>query len=92
MTFEDNSELSSFLLTFVASFDIIISRYYDIKRGVRMNKSDVSTYEKIMIPLRLPPDLYQKMNDKVQKEKKKQRGYSINQFLTSLIEKDLEEK
>ena len=57
-----------------------------------MNKSDVSTYEKIMIPLRLPPDVYQKMIEKVQKEKKKQRGYSINQFLTSLIEKDLEGK
>lgn len=57
-----------------------------------MNKSDVTTYEKIMIPLRLPPDTYQKMMDKVQKEKKKQRGYSINQFVTALIEKDLEEK
>ena len=84
--------IAIFLLTFALHFDIIISRYNDIKRGVRMNNSDVSTYEKIMIPLRLPPDLYQKMNDKVQKEKKKQRGYSINQFLTSLIEKDLEEK
>ncbi len=57
-----------------------------------MNKSDVTTYEKIMIPLRLPPDTYQKMVEKVQKEKRKQRGYSVNQFLTSLIEKDLEEQ
>ena len=57
-----------------------------------MNKSDVTTYEKIMIPLRLPPDIYQKMVEKVQKEKRKQRGYSVNQFLTSLIEKDLEEQ
>lgn len=56
-----------------------------------MNKSDVTTYEKIMIPLRLPPDVYQKMIERVQKEKRKQRGYSINQFLTSLIEKELEE-
>lgn len=57
-----------------------------------MNKSDVPTYKKIMIPLRLPPDVYQKILDKVRKEKEVKRGFSINEYLTSLIEKDLEEK
>ena len=54
-----------------------------------MNDTDVITYEKIMIPLRLPPDTYEKMMDYVQKEKKKRRGYSVNQFLTNIIEKEL---
>ena len=54
-----------------------------------MNKTDVIPYEKIMMTLRLPPETYQKMMDKVHREKKKQRGYSANQFLTSIIEKEL---
>ncbi|MBO4338429.1 MAG: hypothetical protein K5755_00725 [Clostridiales bacterium] len=57
-----------------------------------MNKSDVKTYDKIMLPLRLPPDTYQKMMEFVQKEKKRARGYSVNQFLTELIEKELNRK
>lgn len=57
-----------------------------------MNKSSVPTANKIMLPLRLPPDIYEKMIAFVQKEKKKNRGYSVNQFLTELIEKELEEK
>lgn len=56
-----------------------------------MNNSDVSTYEKIMIPLRLSPNVYQRVLERVQEEKKKQRGYSINQFVTSIIERELEE-
>lgn len=57
-----------------------------------MNKSKTPTSEKIGIPLRLEPELYEKMMDRVQKEKKNQRGYSINQLLTELLEKELKEK
>lgn len=57
-----------------------------------MNKSKTPTSEKIGIPLRLEPELYEKMMDRVQKEKKNQRGYSVNQFLTELLEKELKEK
>ena len=57
-----------------------------------MNKSKTPTSEKIGIPLRLEPELYEKMMDRVQKEKKNQRGYSVNQLLTELLEKELKEK
>lgn len=57
-----------------------------------MNKTKTPTSEKIGIPLRLEPELYEKMMDRVQKEKKKQRGYSVNQLLTELLEKELKEK
>ena len=57
-----------------------------------MNKSDVPTSNKIMLPVRLSPETYEKMMDYVQKKKKKQRGYSANQFLTEIIEKELEGK
>lgn len=56
-----------------------------------MNKSKTPTSEKIGIPLRLEPKLYEKMMDRVQKKKKEQRGYSINQLLTELLEKELKE-
>ena len=57
-----------------------------------VNKSDVITYEKVMLPLRLPPEVYQKVREKVYLEKEKNRGYSINEYLTALILKDLDEK
>ena len=57
-----------------------------------MNKTKTPTSEKIGIPLRLEPELYEKMMDRVQKEKKNQRGYSVNQLLTELLEKELKEK
>ena len=57
-----------------------------------MNKSNTPTNEKIMIPLRLPPDIYHRMMDEVQKKKKDERGYSVNQYLTDILAKDLEEK
>ena len=57
-----------------------------------MNNSKTPTSEKIGIPLRLEPKLYEKMMDRVQKKKKKQRGYSVNQLLTELLEKELKEK
>lgn len=57
-----------------------------------MNKTKTPTSEKIGIPLRLEPELYEKMMDRVQKEKKNQRGYSVNQLLTELLEEELKEK
>ena len=57
-----------------------------------MNKSDTPTKQKISIPLRLPPELYEQMMEVVQKKKKKERGYSVNQYLTEILTKDLEEK
>ena len=54
-----------------------------------MNKTGVFTYDKVMIPLRLPPETYEKLILHVQNEKKNQRGYSINQCLTDLIEEKL---
>ena len=57
-----------------------------------MNKSNTPTNEKIMIPLRLPPDIYHRMMDEVQKKKKDERGYSVNQYLTDILTKDLEGK
>ena len=57
-----------------------------------MNKTKTPTYEKIMIPLRLPPDIYNRMVDEVQRRKKDERGYSVNQYLTDILTKDLKEK
>jgi len=56
-----------------------------------MNKTDVITYEKVMMTLRLPPETYANMIDKVQKIKKEERGFSVNQYLTELVERDLKE-
>ena len=57
-----------------------------------MNKSEIPTYQKIMLPLRLEPEIYDLMVARVQKRKKKTRGYSINQYLTELIEEDLKRR
>ena len=57
-----------------------------------MNNSDTPTYQKIMIPLRLAPELYRAMMEHVQREKKDERGYSVNQYLTELLEQDLKDK
>ncbi len=54
-----------------------------------MNKTETITYQKILMPLRLPPETYRKMMDKVYAQKAKNRGYSANQLITALIEKDL---
>ena len=54
-----------------------------------MNKSNTPTHQKIMIPLRLTPEIYNKMVDKVQKRKKDERGYSVNQYLTEILTNDL---
>ena len=57
-----------------------------------MNKSDTPTRQKISIPLRLPPELYEQMMEVVQNKKKKERGYSVNQYLSEILAKDLKEK
>ena len=56
-----------------------------------MNKTNTPTSRKIMIPLRLPPELYDQMMEEIQKRKKKARGYSANQYLTELLSDDLQE-
>ena len=57
-----------------------------------MNKTKTPTVDKKTFPLRLPPDIYRKVRYEVQKEKDKGNyGYSINDFLTEIIEKGLEE-
>ena len=57
-----------------------------------MNSTKTPTNDKTVLPLRLPPELYNKMRKKVNKKKDKVRGYSINEYLTELITKDLEVK
>lgn len=54
-----------------------------------MNNSKVSTNEKVMLPLRLPPEVYQKVRRKVNAKKDDIRGYSINEYLTELVMNDL---
>lgn len=54
-----------------------------------MNNSKITTREKVMLPLRLPPDVYQKVRKKVNAKKDDVRGYSINKYLTELVMKDL---
>jgi hypothetical protein len=53
-----------------------------------MNNSKTKTADKVVIPLRLDPELYQKVIERVYQRKEDLRGYSINQLLTELIEKE----
>ncbi len=53
-----------------------------------MNKTDTPTYQKVMIPLRLPQEVYNKVVETVQERKKENRAFSINQYLTELILND----
>ena len=57
-----------------------------------MNKSGIPTKQKVMIPLRIPMELYTEMVEAVHTAKKDDRGYSMNQYLTELLEKDLKAK
>lgn len=57
-----------------------------------MKEKDVPTKEKIMIPLRISDELYKKIRDKVNKEKDVVRGYSINKYISELIENNIEEE
>ena len=55
-----------------------------------MNNTETPTYKKVMITFRVPPETYQAMIAKVREKKDKDdRGYSINQYLTELIQKDI---
>lgn len=57
-----------------------------------MNNTKTPTVEKIVFPLRLPPDLYKEVRKEVQKEKDKGNySYSINDFLTEIIEERFKE-
>ena len=56
-----------------------------------MNKTRTPTVFKKAFPLRLPPETYKKVRDRVQIEKDKGNyAYSINDYLTEIIEKELE--
>jgi hypothetical protein len=56
-----------------------------------MNATKTPSAEKKAFPLRLPTDLYKKLRYKVQSEKDKGNyAYSINEYLTELIKKDLD--
>lgn len=59
---------------------------------MKMNKTDTPTYQKIMIPLRLPQEVYTIVVEHVQNCKKENRSYSINQYLTELILNDQKNK
>ncbi len=57
-----------------------------------MNNTKTPTVQKIVFPLRLPPDLYKEVRKEVQKEKDKGNySYSINDFLTEIIEERFKE-
>ena len=54
-----------------------------------MNTTQTLTEEKVMIPVRIPKELYYTMMEMIHHRKADTRGYSMNQYLTDLIEKDL---
>ena len=57
-----------------------------------MNNTKTPAVQKIVFPLRLPPDLYKEVRKEVQKEKDKGNySYSINDFLTAVIEERFKE-
>ena len=58
-----------------------------------MNKTKTSTADKVVYPLRLPPDLYNEIRAKVSKIKESgDYAYSINDCLTEIIEEGLKDK
>ena len=57
-----------------------------------MNNTGTVTYEKVMLTVRLTPETYEKLADRVNAKKKKQRGYSMNQCISELLEKELKVK
>ena len=51
------------------------------------------TVDKVTFPLRLPPKMYKQIREKVNEIKENENyAYSINDFLTEIIEKGLKEK
>ncbi len=58
-----------------------------------MNKTKTRTADKVTFPLRLPPKMYKQIRAKVNEIKENENyAYSINDFLTEIIEKGLKEK
>jgi len=58
-----------------------------------MNKTKTPTVEKVTFPLRLPPKMYKQIREKVNEIKENENyAYSINDFLTEIIERELKEK
>lgn len=57
-----------------------------------MNKTKTPTVDKVVFPLRLPPKMYKAIRLKVNEIKENENyAYSINDFLTEIIEKGLKE-
>lgn len=57
-----------------------------------MNKTKTPTADKVVFPLRLPPKVYKEIRLKVNEIKENENyAYSINDFLTEIIEKGLKE-
>ena len=55
-----------------------------------MNKTKTPTVDKVTFPLRLPPKMYKQIRAKVNEIKEKENyAYSINDFLTEIIEEGL---
>lgn len=54
-----------------------------------MKESEVKSKDKVMIPIRVSNELYKKIRQKVNKKKDEDRGYSINKYISELIEKNL---
>ena len=55
-----------------------------------MNKTKIPTVDKVTFPLRLTPNTYKKIRAIVNDIKENQNyAYSINEFLTEIIEKGL---
>jgi len=57
-----------------------------------MNNTGIPTNKKIAIPLRVPQEIYEQVADLVHKRKKEERGYSINQYITDILTKELKKK
>ena len=58
-----------------------------------MNKTKTPTVDKVTFPLRLPPKMYKQIRAKVNNIKENGNyAYSINDFLTEIIEKGLSGK
>lgn len=57
-----------------------------------MNKTETPTIDKKIFPLRLPPKMYKQIRARVNEIKENENyAYSINDFLTEIIEKALKE-
>ena len=68
-------------------------RYHYTNGDYDMNKTKTPTVDKVTFPLRLPPKMYKQIREKVNEIKENDNyAYSINDFLTEIIEKGLDDK